>query len=419
MDNKKETWSRIKAAGKRDFSDSLGAVSHFLKWLVLGVGIGLVVGAAASAFGYVLSFANTLRAGHPWLKFFLPLGGLLIVLMYRVCKNTQDRGTNTVLASVQTGADISLKTAPLIFLSTTVTQLFGGSAGREGAVLQLGSSIAKNLGKLLRLSKDDQRAIVMCGMSAGFSALFGTPMAAAVFSIEVASVGIMRYSALLPCVIASMSAHFVADFARLPPEVFPVSGIPAITPAAFLKIIAFAAAAALVSVLFCLLLHKTEHLYAKVLKNPYIRIVVGGCAVVLLSVILGTDAFLGSGMGIIEEIFETGSTAWYTFLLKMLFTALTLGAGFKGGEIVPSFCIGAALGCAAASILGLPAQLTAACGMVGLFCGVTNAPIASLLIAFELFGYEGMPYYLTTVAVSFLLSGCNSLYHQQKFNTNA
>lgn len=392
-----------------------GASLWFLvKWFLISVGVGVIVGSISSLFGHVLIIANNLRAQYPFIIYTLPAGGLLIVALYRGCRNTSDKGTNTVVASIQESTDIPFRMAPLIFISTTITQLCGGSAGREGAALQLGGSIAKRLGRLYGLNGDSQRTIVMCGMSAGFSALFGTPLAAAVFSMEVVSVGIMHYSALVPCVIASLTAHFVAAFFKVPPEVFPVAGLPAVTPWNLLKLIAFAAVVGGVSIAFCVLLHKAEHLYEKYIKNQYLRIALAGCILILLTLLLGTKEYLGSGMGIIEHIFHEGEAHWYTFLLKMLFTAVTLGAGFKGGEIVPSFTIGAALGCAAAALLGLPVQLVAACGMVGLFCGVTNSPITSLLIAFELFGFEGMPYYLVTVAVSYMVSGQHSLYHKQK-----
>ncbi len=394
--------------------DMLQALWALVKWLVIGSAVGLLVGAVSSGFGHVLILANGVRSAYPLIALGLPLGGLLIVALYRGCKNTDDKGTNTVVASIQESTDIPFKMAPLIFVSTAITQLFGGSAGREGAALQLGGSIAKKCGKLLKLGENIQRTLVMCGMSAGFSALFGTPMAAAVFSMEVVSVGIMHYAALVPCVSASIIAHLVAQLCKVPPEVFPVEQIPAMTALGFFKTAAFAAVVGAVSIGFCALLHKTEHLYEKYIKNQYLRIALGGCIVLALSAALGTGEYLGSGMGIIEHIFHTGEGHWYTFLLKMLFTALTLGAGFKGGEIVPSLTIGAALGCAVAGILGLPVQLVAACGMAGLFCGVTNSPITSLLIAFELFGMEGMPYYLISVAVSYLVSGYESLYHKQK-----
>lgn len=387
-----------------------------LKWLLLGACVGLVVGLISSAFGHTLIYANKLRTSYPFIIYGLPVGGLVIVALYRGCRNTDDKGTNTVVASIQESADIPFKMAPLIFVSTTITQLCGGSAGREGAALQLGGSIANKFGKLLRLKDDSRRIMVMCGMSAGFSALFGTPLAAAFFSMEMASIGIMHYSALVPCVVSALSAHFVAAFLKVPPEVFPVTDVPVFTPVILLKLVAFASVVGIVSILFCLLLHKAAHLYEKFIKNQYLRIFVAGSILILLTFLLNTDQYLGSGMGIIERIFHEGTTNWYTFALKMLFTALTLGAGFKGGEIVPSFTVGAALGCAAAALMGLPSQLVAACGMVGLFCGVTNSPVTSLLIAFELFGFNGMPYFLVTIAVSYLLSGYQSLYHKQKFH---
>ena len=405
---------RLTEKAPKELKDLLQAVVALIKWLVAGSAIGLIVGLVSSGFGHVLILANQVRSAYPLIVLGLPLGGLLIVALYRGCKNTDDKGTNTVVASIQESTDIPFKMAPLIFVSTAITQLFGGSAGREGAALQLGGSIAKKCGKLPKLNAPTQRTLVMCGMSAGFSALFGTPLAAAVFSLEVVSVGIMHYSALVPCVTASMMAHFVAQRCEVPPEVFPVAGVPVMTVAGFFKPAAFAAAVGGVSIGFCTLLHKTEHLYEKYIKNQYLRITLAGCILLLLSLALGTQASLGSGMGIMEHIFHTGETHWYSFLLKMLFTALTLGAGFKGGEIVPSLTIGAALGCAVAGLLGLPVQLAAACGMVGLFCGVTNSPVTSLLLAFELFGFEGMPFYLVSIAVSYLVSGYESLYRRQK-----
>ena len=387
-----------------------------IKWVLLGTMIGVIVGLVASCFGHVLGFVNGLRGEYPMIRLGLPLGGLLIVFLYRFFKNHSDKGTNTVIASLRSDAEIPGRMAPLIFVGTTITHLFGGSAGREGAALQIGGSIANKIGRLLDLDDHDERTIIMSGMSAGFSALFGTPMAAAVFSMEVVRVGVMQYSGFVPCVIASMVAHFVAEFMQVPPEVFHLPGIPAITPVGFGQILIFGCAVALVSILFCVVLHEAEHLYEHAFRNPYVRIAVAGCLVIGLSYLPGLDIYLGSGMGIIEEIFHHGETVpWFAFLMKMAFTALTLGAGFKGGEIVPSFTIGAAFGCVAAGLFGLPVELAAACGMVGVFCGVTNSPITSLLISFELFGYEAMPWFLTTVAITYMLSGYHSLYREQRF----
>ena len=393
---------------------SVFTLKVLLKWLLLGTIVGVIVGVVGSLFAHVLTFVNGFRAQHPAVVLALPVGGLVIIFLYRFFKNTGDRGTNTVISSVHSSTEIPLRMAPLIFVSTAITHLCGGSAGREGAAIQLGGSISNYLGKVMKLTPNDRRVVIMCGMSAGFSALFGTPMAAAVFSLEVISIGILHYAALVPCVTASMVGHFVAKLFQVPPEVFPVLDVPAMGPGGLLKIAVFAAAAGAVSILFCLILHKAEHLYKQFLKNPYIRIFVAGILVILLSLALKTGDYLGSGMGIIEHIFHEGEASPWAFLLKMVFTAVTLGAGFKGGEIVPSFTIGAAFGWLTASLLGLPVPLVAACGMVGVFCGVTNCPITSLLIAFELFGFAGMPYYLVTAAVSYMISGNYGLYHDQR-----
>ncbi len=403
-----------KGKAREYISGSVISVKTLIKWLFISTMIGLIVGAVASVFGHTLIAVNNLRAAKPWIALGLPFGGLAIVFLYRYFKDEHDKGTNMVISSIHSSTGIPGRMAPLIFITTVITHLFGGSAGREGAAIQLGGSIANKIGKRIRLSSNDQHIIIMCGMSAGFSALFGTPLAAALFSLEVISVGIMHYSALVPCVTASMIAHFTAELFKMPPEVFPVSGLPAMNPLMFYKIILFAVLLGAVSMVFCMILHKAEHLYKQFFKNPYLRIFVSGCAILLLCAVLRTNQYLGSGMGIIEHIFHEGEVSPFAFALKMLFTALTLGAGYKGGEIVPSFCIGASFGCAAAALLGLPVPLAAACGMVGVFCGVTNCPITSLLISFELFGFEGMPYYLTTIAVSYMLSGYYGLYHAQR-----
>ena len=401
-------------SGIKKINNSLYSVKILIKWLILGTFIGFLVGSVCSIFGHMLIWANDYRLAHQWISMMLPLGGLLIVFMYRTWNNEDDKGTNTVISSIHSNTGIRTRMAPLIYASTMITHFFGGSAGREGAAIQLGGSIANRIGKELSLNDNDQRIIIMCGMSAGFSALFGAPMAAAIFSLEVISIGIMHYSALVPCVTASMTAHFLANYLEVKTEAFHVAMIPDFTPVIFVKIIVFAAFAGGVSVLFCICLHQTGHLYKRFFKNKYLRIFAGGCIILVLCAILGTNEYLGSGQGIMEHIFHYEETKWYSFLLKMVFTALTLGAGFKGGEIVPSFCIGAAFGCAVAALFGLPVTLVAACGMVGVFCGVTNCPITSLLISFELFGFEGMPYYLTTVVVSYMLSGYYGLYRSQK-----
>lgn len=386
----------------------------FIKWLICSAIIGISCGAVGTAFHYSVEYVTQFRSGHRWIIFLLPAAGLLIVFLYRAGGIKHDKGTNLVIGSIRNPEyNVPFRMAPLIFITTVITHLFGGSAGREGAALQIGGSLGDFLAQTFHFDEKDKKLMIMCGMSACFSAVFGTPMAAAVFSMEVISVGIMHYSALVPCVISSLTASMLARHFGAMPEVFPITDLPALTALTVGQTILAAAAFAAISVVFCIALHLSEHTYKKYIANPYLRVFVGGLIVVLLTMLLHTNDYNGAGMPMIARCFE-GSVPPWAFMMKIIFTAATLGAGFKGGEIVPSFFIGATLGCVIGPILGLPAALCAGCGMVGVFCGVTNSPITSLLISFELFGFEGMPYYLITIAVSYMLSGYYGLYSSQK-----
>lgn len=384
-----------------------------LKWVVFGILTGAIVGVVGSAFYYVLSFVTVTREQNTWIIYLLPIGGLLIVALYRLMKNEKDGGTNLVISAVHSGDRIPLRMTPSIFFSTALTHLFGGSAGREGAALQIGGSIGNALGKLFKFDDKDTHVIIMCGMSAAFSTLFGTPMAAAIFPMEMVSVGVMYYMALVPCVVSSLTAHGIAALFHVSGEAFHVTGIPALEVVPALQIVLVAVLCAFLSIGFCGVLHRTEELYKKLFKNPFLRIFVGGCAVVLLTALVGNNNYNGAGMHVIEQAIE-GHVVPEAFLLKILFTALTIGAGYKGGEIVPTFFVGASFGCLLGQMIGLSPSLCAAIGMISLFCGVTNCPISTLLISFELFGYEGMPYYLLAVAFSYMLSGYSGLYRSQK-----
>lgn len=398
---------------KHKLHHNLQRAKTSVKWVIFAIISGIVVGAVGTLFYFCMAAVTGLRSDHPRLIWLLPFGGLLIVGAYHVLHDEKDSGTNLVLSSIHSGDELPIRMAPLIFISTLITHLLGGSAGREGAALQLGGSIGNEIGKLFHFDEKDKHIMTMCGMSAAFSALFGTPMAAAIFSMEVVSVGIMHYSALVPCVIASLIANAIATYSGAEAELFLLSEIPPFTVGTAVKISLLAALCALASILFCILLHQSERFYHKFFSNPYIRIFAGGCIVVLLTLLVGSQTYNGSGIALIEPSME-GNARPEMFLLKMLFTAATLGAGFKGGEIVPSFCIGGTFGCLFGNLIGFSPALCTAAGMTAVFCGVTNSPITSLLISFELFGYEGMPYFLLTVAFSYMLSGYYGLYHSQK-----
>lgn len=384
-----------------------------IRWIATSIFIGAVVGAVGTFFYHAMAFVTNCRTDNPWLIYLLPFAGLIIIFLYRFSGQYNNTGTNLILTAIQSDNHISIKVAPLILVSTLITHLFGGSAGREGAALQIGGSLGDFFAHVFHFDEKDKKITIMCAMSACFSAVFGTPMAAAIFSMEVISVGIMHYSALVPCVVASLTASILARYFGALPETFSITNIPALTPITAGQTILAAAAFAGISVIFCISLHLSEHYYKKYITNPYLRILAGGIIVIFLTLILHTTDYNGAGMPMIARCFEE-SVPSYSFILKIIFTAATLGAGFKGGEIVPSFFTGAALGCFIGPLLGLPSSLCAGCGMIGVFCGVTNSPISSLLIAFELFGFEGMPYYLITIAVCYMLSGYYGLYSSQR-----
>lgn len=385
-----------------------------LRWILYSVMTGCIVGLIGTAFVYCIRWVTELRGEHPWILFTLPLGGLLIVWLYYISHDQNDKGTNMVLASLRSEAELPVQMAPMIFISTIITHLCGGSAGREGAALQLGGSIGNLLGRLFRLSERDKRVIILCGMSAAFSAIFRTPIAAAVFAMEVGCIGAMQYAALVPCAISSLTASYLASTLGIPLSRFSVAEIPSFSPIPALKTLLLGVLCAAVSVLFCILLHRTEKILHRYLPNSYLRILIVGCGIVVIALLFQSRDYLGIGTDIIAQAI-TGQVVWYAFLAKMLFTALTLGGGFKGGEIVPSFFVGATFGCLFGNLLSFSPSLCASIGMIALFCGVTNCPLASLLIAVELFGTQGLPYYLLAIAVSYLLSGYYGLYGEQAF----
>lgn len=389
------------------------SIRNFLDWAVFGILVGLIAGFVAAVFGLLLTALTAYRRNHVQLILGLPLAGLAIVFLYNHVGERGDKGTNLVLRSVREGEKVPWYVAVRIFIATAITHLFGGSAGREGAALQLGSSISSTLAKLLHREGKDTTITVMCGMSAAFSALFGTPLAASIFAMEVVNVGEMYYSALVPCSFAALVGSMVADVMGAEGEIFQILALPKMTPVVCLKILILAAGCALVSVIFCLFLHAFHHFFHKSFWNPYAAVLTSGILVVFFTIAVQSSDYMGTGMHIIEKAME-GEVRPEAFLLKILFTALTLGAGYKGGEIVPSFFIGATFGCLAGQILGISPSLCAAVGMVSVFCGVTNCPISSLLIAAELFGFDGIYYFLIGVVVSYMLSGYYSLYSSQK-----
>lgn len=388
-------------------------LKSFFHWTLIATLIGVICAFLGAAFHISIDIATQLRTQHPQIIYFLPLAGVLIVWLYHITNMKKHKGTDNIIQSVRGQERVPLRTAPLIFVSTIITHLFGGSAGREGAALQLGGSIGYKIAELFKFRKKDRTIVVMCGMSAFFSSLFGTPLTAAIFAIEVTSVGIMHYSALIPCTIASLTAYSIAKIIGVHYSMYRYILAPFVNITSILQVALIAMLCAAISVLFCMLLHGGTALAKKKIKNEYLRIIIGGCVIVILTMLAGTYDYNGAGSNIIEAA-TRGIANPEAFILKMLFTVVTISVGFKGGEIVPTFFVGATFGCFFASLIGLTPQFGAAVGMVAMFCGMLNCPVASIILSIEMFGDQGLILFAVASGISYMLSGYYGLYHSQK-----
>lgn len=380
-----------------------------LKWMVLGGVIGLVGGIIGSLFHIGVDTATQVRLAHSWVLYLMPVGGLAIVGLYRLTK-TEGKGTNDIIASVHFGEQVPGLLVPVIFVSTVITHLCGGSAGREGAALQIGGGIGYQAGRLLRLGEKDLPLATLCGMSGVFAALFGTPLTATVFALEVISVGVLYYAGLVPCLTAALTGYLVSLLMGVPPTRFTVT-VPGLEVRTMLLVMVLALLCAVVSILFCRGLHGVEHLLKRTLKNPYLRVAVGAAVLIGLTLLTNGD-YNGAGMEVIGRAIAGQADPW-AWVWKLLFTAITIGCGFKGGEVVPSFFVGAAFGCVAAGWLGLPAGFGAAMGLVSVFCGAVNCPLASIILSVELFGSGDLLYFAMACSISYLISGYCGLYSSQ------
>lgn len=387
-------------------------VKTFLKWGVLGMLMGFIGGAVGSGFHYVLHFVTHLRGEHMWLVWLLPLGGLLTVGLYRVLRLRDNRGTNEIIDAILNNEPVKPMVAPAIFLTTNITHMLGGSAGREGAALQLGGSVGSWAAKALKLDENDRTVLIMSGMSAVFAGLFGTPLTACIFVLEFVAVGRIFTPALVPCYLAALVASLGAQTLGIYPETHLITTSVAFNISGTLRYMLLAALVSLLGIAMCWTFHKAEHLASHHIPNTWLRITLGGALIAGLTALVGDQRYNGAGMDMALAAVG-GQADWYDFLMKMLFTALTLAAGFKGGEIVPTFCIGATFGCILGGLLGLDPGISAAMGLVGLFCCATNSPLAAIVLSIEMFGGANMYLFGMVCVICFLLSGNGGLYGSQ------
>lgn len=380
---------------------------YLLRWTALGLLMGALCGGIGALFSKAIVGVTALRGEYPWLIWLLPLGGLLTVLLYRLCR-VSDVGTVRVMESARLEKKVSSLLVPAIFCGTVLTHLFGGSAGKEGAALQLGGGIAVWLSKIFKLEDNHRRSLIVAGMGAFFTALFGTPLGAIVFVLEVLRIGKYAWNASYPTVVASFTAFGLAKFLGAHWEHFTITVPPLDGKVAVIGLL-IVLSASIAAMVFCYSLHWGEHLFHRLFKNAAVRILFGAGLIILLTHLVGSYDYNGGGMDIIEKTFH-GQVRYEAFALKMLFTVITVAAGFKGGEIVPALFIGATLGGALASLLGMNIGFGAALGMIALLGGVTNCPIATALIGLELFRGQGFLYLAVAAFLGFLFTYRISFY---------
>ncbi|QKS48716.1 voltage-gated chloride channel family protein (plasmid) [Paenibacillus cellulosilyticus] len=392
----------------------VGILVSLLKWTVLSGLVGIFTGTASALFLASLDWATNTRTSHAWLYLFLPVGGAVVSYLYWKVGKTSSKGNNLILEQIHEGNEtIPFRMAPLVLFGTLVTHLLGGSAGREGTAVQMGGTLSEWIGKVFRVKPFDRTIILMCGVSSGFSSVFGTPLAGTVFGLEVLVIGLMRYEALMPCLIASLVGDRITKFWGIHHLQYHMGSVPEFSIVLLIKIVFASVLFGLAGWLFSELTHRLKAYFTKLFKNPIIKSFCGGVIIIGMVHLFGTKDYLGLGIPLIQQAFNE-SVSPLIFLLKTLFTSLTLGAGFQGGEVTPLFVIGSTLGSSLAQYLHLSAPFLAAIGFISVFSGATNTPIACFIMGVELFGAEGAIYMFVGCIVSFLFSGHTGIYLAQR-----
>lgn len=392
-------------------------IPYLIKWILICLILGLLIGSASAFFLQTLQWATTFREQHSWVLWLLPAGGFLVGWMYDRYGKSMETGNNLLIDTIlEPGKTIPFKMAPLVYVGTIITHLLGGSAGREGTALQMAGAIADQLYKPFRLSKEDRSTLLISAVAAGFGSVFGTPLAGALFGIEFFLLGRLRYQALFPAVMAAVLADLVTRAWGVPHTHYPIGVIPSLSFSNLIFVLIAGIIFGWCAALFSKGMDYGSALFKKYISWPPLRPVAGGLLILLFIWLSGTTKYSGLGISAIVSAFETTAMP-YDFALKMLLTIITLSAGFKGGEVTPLFFIGATLGSTLVLLMPLPHALLAGMGFVAVFAGATNTPLACMVMGIELFGINCGIYIALACVVAYLCSGHNSIYSSQRIDT--
>lgn len=411
--------------------EQIRVFKSLLRWTVIILPVSIVIGSMVAFFLWALSFSIHFRFEHPWLLYFLPLAGLFIHFAYKLYGKTSEKGNNLILDEIHTpGGGIPKRMGPLVLVSTLITHLFGGSAGREGTAVQIGGSIAQMFSKLFRLDSKETSILLTAGVAAGFGAVFGTPLTGAIFALEVLTVGRIQYSAIFPCLVASLVGDLTVSAWQVHHTAYRIDTfeIPNYFEAYFslnllllIKVVLASIAFGLASLLFAQMAHRIKKIFLNLFQKTWIIPILGGTIIILLTLVLGKPDYLSLGVDAeypgaitIPSAFKAGGADTWSWLWKTVYTTLTLGSGFKGGEVTPLFYIGTTLGNTLSSLLNAPVSLFAALGFIAVFAGATNTPLACTIMGVELFGSEYLIYFAVACYTAYFFSGYSGIYSAQK-----
>lgn len=390
-------------------------VLHLLRWVGLGGIVGVLAGLSSAAFLWALDLATVAFDEHAALLFGLPLAGLCIGLVYHYGGGRSVEGNNLIIDEIhEPTAWVPRRMAPMVFVGTVVTHLFGGSAGREGTAIQMSGSLTDLASRTLRLGPSDRRTMLVAAMAGGFGAVFGVPLAGAVFGLEVHSIGRLRYDALVPALVASVVGDLVVRGLGIHHTVTPDLGHVELTPLLLAKVAIAGVAFGLTAMAFTVAVHWVKRGFVRTIKWAPGRPLVGGVIVVVMTLVVGNRLYNGLSLGLIESGLFGGPVPTWAFVAKLVFTAVTLGSGFVGGEVTPLFVIGTTLGATLAGVLHVPAPLLAALGFVAVFAGAANTPLACTIMGVELFGGGTVGYFAVACVMAYIFSSHRGIYGSQR-----